>query len=146
MGFRVSLFGVFQVQGFGYGVSGQDFRFRVGFSGSWFRVLGSGFQVSRWRFGVLGFRGSGFRFRFRCGGFGVQGFSRFGVSRLRGFGFGVSRLRGFRFRVSWFRVSLWQFGVSHLGFTVFRVSGAGVRGSKFFGVLGLGLGMGVRGF
>ena len=70
-----------------FGVLGQGFLFRYGFSGlrvSWFRVFGSGFQVSRWRFRVshLGFsvfrvsrlRVGGVGFCIRGAGIGVRGF------------------------------------------------------------------------
>ena len=111
--------------------------------GSW---CGSGFEVSGygWGFGVLVFRGSGFRgsrFRVRCfeawgffvgfrlSGFRVRGFrgSTFLEFRVKGVVFGVRGFRGSGFCVSGFRgsrlwsvfqASHWRFGVSPLGFGV----------------------------
>ena len=100
----VSQFGVFQVRGFAYGVSGagcrsSGFRFRVrGFGGSGFR----GLEFLRFRYAVCGF----FVFEVRGFWLSVQGF--------RGSGF---RVRSFTVRVSGSLVfEVWGFWFSFKGF------------------------------
>ena len=89
-------FGVFQVQGFSYGVSGQVSGFALAFRDRGFVVPGFGIGVSGLRLRVrgvgLGFGVCGPRFLVRDGGFGVRVFRGSGF-RVRGF---VPRAFGFR--------------------------------------------------